>query len=295
MAVLYAFVVSFALLYHFTAAFLPFIHLGPKAEASPTTLDHASITKFGLLQSMVSFFKENPQYILRGALGNTGDLSNIFISADSPNDTDELFSNIKSAKHLQNAIKEIQASVAEVDTAPMKNVAATNFSEERIQEGSMRLQELRSSVIVSMLRGMRYEHSRQLVGRYLHTLQDFYSHSNWVEIGNRVTAHDGLTDKEISIAVEPITKSNQKNCLQCTLAKQKRKGCGNSSLTDEITSGYQKGQKPENIVNCSHGEIPNKGGDKRLRGGMNKDSGSSPWSTKHRLVKSGFCMSDEAC
>ena len=295
MAVFYAFVVSFALLYHFTAAFLPFIQLGPKAGASPTTLDHASITKFGLLQSMVSFFKENPQYILRGASGNTGDLSNIFISADSPNDTDKLFSNIKSAKHLQNAIKEIQASVAEVDTAPMRNVAATHFSEERIQEGSMRLQELRSSVITSMLRGMRHEHSRQLVGRYLHTLQDFYSHSNWVEIGNRVTAHDGLTNKEISIPVEPIAKSNQKNCIQCILAKQKRKGCGNSSITEEITSGYQKGQKPENIVNCSHGEIPNKGGDKKLRGGMNKDSGSSPWSTKHRLVNSGFCMSDEAC
>ena len=282
MAVFYAFVVSFALLYHFTEAFLPFIQLGPKGEASPTTLDHESITKFGLLQSMVSFFKENPQYILGGALGNTGDLSNIFISADSPNETDKLFSNIKSAKHLQNAIKEVQASIAEVDTSPMKNVAATHFREERIQEGFMRLQELRSAVIASMLRGMKYEHSRQLVGRYLHTLQDFYSHSNWVEIGNRVIAYDGLTDKEISIPVEPITKSNQKNCIQCTLAKEKRKGCRNTSLTEEITSGYQKGQKPENIVNCSHGEIPNKGGDKKLRGGMNKDSGSSPWSTSHR-------------
>lgn len=282
MAFFHAFVVSFSLLYHFTEAFLPSLQLGLKGEASSTTLDHVSITKFGLLRSMVSFFKENPQYILRGTSGNTEDLSDIFISADSPNETDKLFSNIQSAKHLQNAIKEIQASNAEVDTAPIKNVAAPHFSEERIQEGSMRLQELRSAVISSMLRGMKYEHSRKLVGRYLHTLQDFYSRSNWVEIGNRVTAYDGLTNKEISIPVELITKSNQKNCIQCTLGKEKRNGCGNTLLTEEITSGYQKGQKPENIVNCSHGEIANKGGDKKLRGGINRDFSSRPSSTNHK-------------
>ena len=40
-----------------------------------------------------------------------------------------------------------------------------------------------TDAIYEALNEKDYETARQLTGQVLHTIQDFYSHSNWVEMG----------------------------------------------------------------------------------------------------------------
>ena len=50
--------------------------------------------------------------------------------------------------------------------------------------------------------------ARQLLGQYLHTLQDFYSHSNWIELG-KTEINDRLGIDE---DVGPVAGPDQPTC-----------------------------------------------------------------------------------
>ncbi len=50
--------------------------------------------------------------------------------------------------------------------------------------------------------------ARQLLGQLLHTLQDFYSHSNWIELGKQ-EINDRLAIFE---DVGPVAAPNQSTC-----------------------------------------------------------------------------------
>lgn len=65
------------------------------------------------------------------------------------------------------------------------HLAAAHFDSEQFQSGQERLITLRQSV-VSSVKAENYDEARRDSGRMFHTLQDFYSHSSWVENGNRV-------------------------------------------------------------------------------------------------------------
>jgi hypothetical protein len=64
-----------------------------------------------------------------------------------------------------------------------KNIAAAHFDGERFQEGQDRIIRLRNECIANLKQG-KASLAREKPGRLLHTLQDFYSHTNWVEQGN---------------------------------------------------------------------------------------------------------------
>ncbi|XP_068754440.1 von Willebrand factor A domain-containing protein 7-like isoform X2 [Montipora capricornis] len=288
MAVFRGFVFFLSIACRLTEAFLPSVQLVLEEEAAFTTRDHAIITKIGLLQSMVEFFKENSKYtfILKRASNSNGNLSNILISADNPDQVDRIFRSIPSIMPLQNAIKEILDLNAEVDSRPMRNISAAHYSGKRFLEASRRLLQLRSAAISTILRGNKYEHSRKLVGQYLHTLQDFYSHSNWIELGNRVAAFDGLLNKGLSIPLYLIAKPNETTCNRCPLGKERKNNCNNTLTTEKLTSGYHQGQhisKQVNITKCIHGGISDSNGDERIGNGINKDSTSRQWSPHYKL------------
>ena len=283
-----AFVV-FLSLFCSSQAFLSSTQLGLEIETALRTRDHAIITKIGLLQSMVEFFKENPQYIEEQVAASFVDFSRILISADNPSEVEKLFSFITSRMRLQNVIAVMQNSNAEVNSAPLKNVAAAHFSGEQFKEGSKRLQELKTGIVVTLLKGVKFEHTRQLTGQYLHTLQDFYSHSNWIELGNRVTAYDTLTNGGNSMPSELIAKTNEATCIPCPPATDQRDNCDNNLITKKITSGYHVGQdisKPANTSKCSHGGISFDSSRDKLAGatggGINKDSAASQLSPHYK-------------
>ncbi len=61
--------------------------------------------------------------------------------------------------------------------------------------------------------------ARQLLGQLLHTLQDFYSHSNWIELG-KTEINDRLSIYE---DVGPVAAPNQSTCMSkgCVTKKVK--------------------------------------------------------------------------
>lgn len=285
MALLRALVVF---LTYFTAseAFLSSATLELDRESAIKTLDHTIITNIGLLRCMVEFLKNNPQYIAEEMTTKFEDLQRNVITADNPSEIQGLFSVVMTRIRLQNAIAEIQSSNSEINSAPLKNVAAAHFSGEQFTEASKRLLELKLQIITSLLKSVKFEHARQLSGQYLHTLQDFYSHSNWVELEtDPLQKLDPQTNPANSILSEFIAKPNEETCISCPLATEQNDNCDNNLIIQKITSGYYGGQdisKPMNVSKCSHGGIVDSSRYQGATGGINKESTSRIWSPHYK-------------
>ncbi|KAM9846421.1 uncharacterized protein ACBR49_009718 [Aulostomus maculatus] len=120
-----------------------------------------------------------------------------------------------------------------------------------------------------------FEAARQNLGEILHPLQDFYSHSNWVELGNK-NPNPNLIRADISIG--NIADINRATCRNCD-----GDDCRNNILEDIIeeevlTSGYfgvvpVVSTKPEG--KCSHGGLVDQTSTIEPKGGINKDTFTS--------------------
>jgi hypothetical protein len=113
--------------------------------------------------------------------------------------------------------------------------------------------------------------ARKKAGTLLHTLQDFYSHSNWIETGNNDPL--SILGTEI-ISDDNVAGANERTCEDCNTFLYYH--CLNNLLnTNKLTSGYFSGQdvaKPVGDGKCSHGGILDKSRKIDAVGGINKDS-----------------------
>src|SRR5262245_24283042 len=115
--------------------------------------------------------------------------SHIKITEEAVKDLDQEFFGItKLTKSMKKAIEQIGDANAEVDDD--QTTSAKHFDGESFPEGQARLVTLLNEVITA-LGNDNAEGARSKLGQALHTLQDFYSHSNWVELGNG-GPHPGL-------------------------------------------------------------------------------------------------------
>ncbi|KAL4640631.1 von Willebrand factor A domain-containing protein 7-like [Arapaima gigas] len=121
-----------------------------------------------------------------------------------------------------------------------------------------------------------FQVAREALGRVSHTLQDFYSHSNWVELGHR-TPYMNLLRPDYSIG--PVAGEGEATCSNC-----EKEPCPNSILPTilqekKLTSGYlsvTSSFKPAG--KCSHGGPSDKTSNQRPRGGIHKDEpGLQSW------------------
>ncbi|KAM4547585.1 von Willebrand factor A domain-containing protein 7-like [Fundulus diaphanus] len=118
------------------------------------------------------------------------------------------------------------------------------------------------------------------LGRLLHTLQDFYSHSNWVEIGN-IFPNSNLI--RANARVGNIAAKAKATCRTCN-----GDDCRNNILKDILenkilTSGYfsvNPFSKPSG--KCSHGGFPDSTSVMEPKGGINKDTLESSHGHLHR-------------
>ncbi|XP_023277909.1 von Willebrand factor A domain-containing protein 7-like [Seriola lalandi dorsalis] len=123
--------------------------------------------------------------------------------------------------------------------------------------------------IKANIRKDNFQAARETLGRVLHTLQDFYSHSNWVELGN--------TEPYINLIrpdrpLENLADVNTATCRDCASGT-----CPNSILPNilnekKLTSGYMgiySSTKPKG--KCSHGGAADLTSTTVPRGGINKD------------------------
>ncbi|XP_029288639.1 von Willebrand factor A domain-containing protein 7 [Cottoperca gobio] len=124
---------------------------------------------------------------------------------------------------------------------------------------------------------------RWTLGRVCHTLQDFYSHSNWVELGNTAPFSTLIQPDQ---PLENLAGLNTPTCRNCTGGN-----CENNLLPDLLqqgllTSGYFNvfsSEKPAG--KCSHGGSFDQTSRQDPVGGISKDDvGSSHGSLHHKAA-----------
>lgn len=150
------------------------------------------------------------------------------------------------------AINAICISNVDIDVEEFTS-SRSHFDDELFADGSsLILNRLKDAQTKLMTSPTSIVDARKSFGRAIHTLQDFYAHSNWVELGNRVpNPAIGTT-----AALGKYATLNMRTCQNCT-----NQSCAESNILPEIianqylTSGYfsiwPSAQKP--IGKCSHG------------------------------------------
>ena len=111
------------------------------------------------------------------------------------------------------AINDINDASFNVELGPEADDAAAHFYNEIFQLAQNRLVALRQNVVTHIM-NEDYELARTETGRMLHTLQDFYSNTNWIENGNS-QPYDvlGRMGQRPGLIASPVMET----CLNCAM------------------------------------------------------------------------------
>nr|XP_043898266.1 von Willebrand factor A domain-containing protein 7-like isoform X1 [Solea senegalensis] len=117
----------------------------------------------------------------------------------------------------------------------------------------------------------KYEAARERLGQLFHTLQDFYSHSNWVEIGNK---NPNTNLIKVNADIGKTADKDRATCRSCV-----GDDCKNNILEDILkekilTTGYFDAVPPSSkpAGKCSHGGKFDRTRKMDPKGGINKDT-----------------------
>ncbi|KAK7175492.1 hypothetical protein R3I93_002416 [Phoxinus phoxinus] len=132
--------------------------------------------------------------------------------------------------------------------------------------------------ITTYMKNLNFEDARKTLGQILHTLQDFYSHSNWIEMGNTEPC-TALINLEENIP-NPADEKTQ-TCESDTTNTKSGAKIKDTILQDKIlTSGYYGKSKKKG--KCSHGgTLDFTTGFGRSWDGINKDGSDSSHGSLH--------------
>jgi hypothetical protein len=193
----------------------------------------------------------------------------------------EFFGTPHQTRAMRTAIEETAQANAQVDEDQTNGFK--HFDGESFAPGKQRLVTLFDGAVLSLRAGDAQGARRQL-GQALHTLQDFYSHSNWLESG-----HTGALPS-LWRSGEPLPASaaaETPTCEDCELVILSDGSlfldCGGNLLTPLLTSGYYGGENevPATASKCRHGGPFDTG--PGPSGGINKDTLYQPLSPHFRL------------
>nr|WP_315256779.1 hypothetical protein [uncultured Duganella sp.] len=185
---------------------------------------------------------------------------------------------------MQKALDQIIEANAKVDED--QTSSAKHFDGENAVGAQLRLATLKQNILDALRSDpINALGARDNLGSALHTIQDFYSHSNWVELGNS-SAHPGVGRPGPLLFSGPTTAA-------CSGFTDTGLTCANSSnlVGSLLTSGYYGGEdrvKP-GAFKCSHGGPLDKSSPSSdpigyFREGINKDTrycDISPHSADH--------------
>ncbi|KAM9729384.1 von Willebrand factor A domain-containing protein 7-like isoform 1-T2 [Menidia menidia] len=147
-----------------------------------------------------------------------------------------------------------------------------HFDDEQFEEGKTIIKDA-LEVVKANNRKENFFFARYSLGGLMHTLQDFYSHSNWVEMGNTLPNSDLIRPGRSIGKVADRTRATCSNCEDDV--------CKNNILEDILeerilTSGYFKLVSSNKTAGkCSHGNFPDATRKTEPKGGINKDKLSS--------------------
>ncbi|XP_065837473.1 von Willebrand factor A domain-containing protein 7-like isoform X3 [Oscarella lobularis] len=265
-----------------------------KDRRLPDDVTHKEMTKTALVQVAIDSLKEKFKRN-RAKYDGVTDLDEIVKLAYGP---------LAVSEYFQRVVTAIQKANAAVDFK-MSDVSAAHFDAENIVNGSkLLLAHLESAK--KCIAKKSYDKALESVGQLLHGLQDFYSHTNWIEKGERVPNSHLATVKREPLRAQDVALPNYPTCVNCDSA------CRNNIIINgastPLTSGYYSNQdvnKPlasqlhggggaDGRGKCSHGGFFDRTAKMVAKGGINKDSGASSQSPHWYLHKEAADMATRA-
>ncbi|XP_061576207.1 von Willebrand factor A domain-containing protein 7 isoform X2 [Cololabis saira] len=193
------------------------------------------------------------------------------------------------------AVADVVSSNAAMDfLSSTRSDPVYHFDSERVEGAIGMLREFWTQTVLSV-RAKEYQSARYSLGQLLHSLQDFYSHSNWVEMGRSSIYLHLLQPEEPAI---PVAKEDKPTCMECFSATCRNNFLSALTNTQEdqqlLTTGYFSTFPPKPHGKCSHGGILDTGQHLSARGGINKDSTSPLFSPHHYLHVEAATLATEA-
>ncbi|MDR2636218.1 MAG: hypothetical protein LBC08_05255, partial [Campylobacteraceae bacterium] len=156
---------------------------------------------------------------------------------------------------MKTAVRAIAKANSQVDADDRSGKAIWHCDGEQLTQCSNNVKDETIKGIGEMLLG-KIDDARYTIGGATHTLQDFYAHSNWVELYGAV-ASDEMGYGPISNVAEPYEDTCEyvhihpltSSAKACALMNK------NNIITTKLTSGYYKGTSeiPEGVKKCFHG------------------------------------------
>nr|XP_046246235.1 von Willebrand factor A domain-containing protein 7 [Scatophagus argus] len=182
------------------------------------------------------------------------------------------------------AVGEVVKSNAAMDfLSSTRSEPVYHFDSERVDSAMMMLRQFWTQTLLSV-RAKEYQSARHTLGQLFHSLQDFYSHSNWVEMGQRFIYHHLLQPEEPAI---PVAKEDTPTCMECFSVTCRDNLLPRLTNTQQgsrlLTTGYFSTFPPKPQGKCSHGGILDSSRHMGAKGGINKDSTSPLFSPHHYL------------
>ncbi|XP_004424533.1 PREDICTED: von Willebrand factor A domain-containing protein 7 isoform X1 [Ceratotherium simum simum] len=240
--------------------------------AAPGSITHQDLTEEAALNVTLQLFLEQPPpgrhpLCLEDFLGRTLLADDLFVAYFGPGFP---------SRRFRAALGEVSRANAAQDFLPTsKNNPDLHFDAERLGEGHTRLVgALRETLVAA--RALDHTLARQRLGAALHALQDFYSHSNWVELGKQQPHPHLLWPRQ---ELGSLAQVDDPTCSDC-----EELSCPENLLgITFLTSGYFGTHPSKPPGKCSHGGHFDRSSSQPPRGGINKDSTSPGFSPHHML------------
>ncbi|KAG7223110.1 hypothetical protein INR49_015869, partial [Caranx melampygus] len=193
------------------------------------------------------------------------------------------------------AVREVVQSNAAMDFLNSTKVDPVyHFDSEHVDSAMLMLRQIWAQTLLSV-RAKEYQSARHSLGQLLHSLQDFYSHSNWVEMGQQSIYLHLLHPEEPAI---PVAKEDTPTCMECfsfTCRNNLLPALTNTRQDHQLlTTGYFGTSPPKPQGKCSHGGILDRSRHVEAKGGINKDSTSPFFSPHHYLHVEAATLATEA-
>nr|XP_019950842.1 PREDICTED: von Willebrand factor A domain-containing protein 7-like isoform X1 [Paralichthys olivaceus] len=196
---------------------------------------------------------------------------------------------------FRRAVGEVVKSNAAMDfLSSTRSDPVYHFDSERVDSSTVMLRQFWAQTLLSV-RAKEYQSARHSLGQLFHSLQDFYSHSNWVEMGRQSIYLHLLQPEE---PVIPVAKEDTPTCMECFSA-----ACRNNLMprltnaqqhSQLLTTGYFSTFPPKPQGKCSHGGILDSSRSMGAKGGINKDSTSPLFSPHYYLHMDAAALATEA-
>ncbi|XP_044162628.1 LOW QUALITY PROTEIN: von Willebrand factor A domain-containing protein 7 [Bufo gargarizans] len=185
-----------------------------------------------------------------------------------------------SLRPYRTAMRQIVSANANMDFLNgTRNDPLRHFDSERVRQGNSLVLRAREDLLWSM-RAKEYEGAREILGQILHSLQDFYSHTNWVELGNADIHPDLATPGK---DIDSIAEVSEQTCTDCADISCQNNIAAAIQKRHLLTSGYFGVSPVKPRGKCSHGGIFDDSRERSARGGINKDTATAVFSPHHFL------------